>query len=58
MIPRIEQVANETGLPLINENTPLLSHPDYFVDGVHPNDEGAEVIANVIYQELTLNEET
>ena len=58
VIPRIEQVANETGLPLINENTPLLSHPDYFVDGVHPNDEGAEVIANVIYQELTLNEET
>ena len=53
VIPHIEQVANATGLPVINENTPLMNHPNYFVDGVHPNDEGAEVIADVIYQDLT-----
>lgn len=52
VIPLIRQVANDTGLPLIDAYTPLLNHPDYFVDGVHPNDEGARVIAETIYQRI------
>jgi len=56
--PRIEQVANETGLPLINVYAQLLNHPDYFLDGVHPNNEGAQVIANTIYQQITSSQET
>lgn len=53
VIPRIEQVANELGLPLIDVYTPLAGHPEYFVDGVHPNYQGASIIANEIYKALT-----
>ncbi len=53
VIPSIRQVASQTGLPLIDVYAPLLNHSEYFVDGVHPNVEGAQVIANVVY--VTLN---
>jgi lysophospholipase L1-like esterase len=53
ILPKIEQLANETGLPLIDIYTPMLGHPEYFVDGIHPNTEGAQVIANIIYQQIT-----
>jgi lysophospholipase L1-like esterase len=52
VIPRIQQVANALNLPLINVYTPLLNHPEYFPDGVHPNSEGAQVIANIIYNAI------
>lgn len=52
IIPMIKQAANDTGLPVIDAYTPLLNHPDYFVDGVHPNDEGARVIAEIIYAHI------
>jgi acyl-CoA thioesterase I len=52
IIPKIRQVAAETGLTLIDTNTPLLNHPDYFVDGVHPNSQGAKVIAQTVYQAI------
>ena len=51
----LKQVANETGLPLIDVYTPMLDHPEYFPDGVHPNNEGAQIIANTIYYALTSN---
>ena len=53
VIPRVEQVANDLGLPLIDAYTPLVGHPEYFVDGVHPNFDGASVIANQVYKALT-----
>ena len=53
VIPRIEQVANELGLHLIDVYTALINHPEYFLDGVHPNGEGAKLIANVIYEAIT-----
>jgi acyl-CoA thioesterase I len=53
VIPRIEQVANDLGLPLIDLYTPLVDHPEHFVDGVHPNFDGASIIANQIYKALT-----
>ena len=52
VIPLVRQVAQDKGLPVIDTYTPLLNHPDYFVDGVHPNSEGAEVIAQTIYQAI------
>lgn len=52
IIPRIQQVANQFNLPLIDVYTPMLNHPEYFSDGVHPNNIGAQVIANIIYQAL------
>jgi len=52
VIPGIEQVAKDLGLTTIDVYTPLFNHPDYFVDGVHPNNEGASVIANEIYKAI------
>jgi lysophospholipase L1-like esterase len=53
IMPKIEQVANETGLPLIDVYEPMLGHSDYFIDGVHPNGMGAQVIADTIYSQIT-----
>lgn len=53
VIPRIEQVAKETSLPLIDVYTPLANHPEYFLDGVHPNGEGIKIIATTIFNAIT-----
>ena len=50
VIPGIEQVADELDLTLIDAYTPLDGHPEYFVDGVHPNYDGASIIASEIYE--------
>jgi acyl-CoA thioesterase I len=42
-------VANQLGLPTIDVYAPLLDHPEYFFDGVHPNNEGSIIIAEKIY---------
>jgi lysophospholipase L1-like esterase len=55
VIPRIQQIADTMNLPLIDAYTPMLNHPDYFTDGVHPNSKGAQVIANTIYNAITAN---
>jgi lysophospholipase L1-like esterase len=52
VIPAIEQVANETNLPLIDLYTPLLDHSAYFKDGVHLNDYGSQAVASIIYHAL------
>jgi acyl-CoA thioesterase I len=49
VVPAIVEVANVTGLPLFDVHTPLLAHPDFFIDGVHPKVSGAIVIADVVY---------
>jgi acyl-CoA thioesterase-1 len=55
VIPRIKQVANDSGLPIIDVYTPLINHPEYFPDGVHPNSWAVRVIVDTIYQALTSN---
>jgi acyl-CoA thioesterase I len=52
IIPRIHQVADSFGLPVIDVYTPLVNHPEYFSDGVHPNAEAAQLIANTIYNTI------
>ena len=52
VIPRIEQVATALNLTTIDVYTPLVNHPEYFVDGAHPNNEGASLIASEIYKAL------
>jgi hypothetical protein len=51
----IEQVANELRLPTIDVNAALTNHSEYFEDGVHPNIEGAELIASEINEVITFN---
>jgi acyl-CoA thioesterase-1 len=50
IIPRIEQVAKDLGLPTIDVYTPFVNHPEYLKDGVHPTSEGASIIASEIYR--------
>ncbi|XHH07719.1 MAG: GDSL-type esterase/lipase family protein [Candidatus Bathyarchaeia archaeon] len=56
IIPNIEQIADDLDLPTIDVNSVMTDHSDYFKDGVHPNDEGAEVIANTINGAITQND--
>jgi acyl-CoA thioesterase-1 len=53
VIPKVNQTANDLGLPTIDTYTPLLDNPEAFQDGVHPNLEGAQVIASEIYNAIT-----
>lgn len=49
----IERVAIVTGTPLIDLNTPLFNRPDLFPDALHPNAEGAGIIAETVYKAIT-----
>ncbi|MGA2386727.1 MAG: GDSL-type esterase/lipase family protein [Candidatus Bathyarchaeia archaeon] len=52
VIPNIIQVANQTHTHLIDAYTPLLNHPELFVDGIHPSADGAKIIAQAVYTAL------
>jgi len=53
IVPQIRQVANETGMQLIDIYTELAGRRDCFLkDGVHPNKIGSETIATKIYTEI------
>jgi lysophospholipase L1-like esterase len=53
IIPDIEQVANNTGAPVIDIYDALLGHSAFFPDGVHPDPDGSVLVANVTYAALT-----
>jgi lysophospholipase L1-like esterase len=48
VLPAIRDIATQTGVTLIDNNTPLLNNPGLFSDGVHPTAEGAGIIANTV----------
>lgn len=48
VVPAIRTIATETGVTLIDNNTPLQNHSELFSDGVHPTTQGAGVIANTV----------
>jgi sialate O-acetylesterase len=50
---RIRQVAAAAGTGLIDLYTPLHTHPDLFPDALHPNAEGAGILAKTVYGALT-----
>lgn len=56
VLPLIEQVAGNMSLPVLDVNAALTNHPEYFVDGVHPNSNGASAIAAEISQAITLED--
>ena len=51
----IRQVATAAQVPIIDLNTPLYSRPDLLADAIHPNAEGAKIIAETVYGALTGN---
>lgn len=50
IIPIIKKVAADRGLPTIDLYTPMLTHQAFFPDNVHPNNEGHDSIAAIIYR--------
>ena len=52
VIPSIKQAANESNLPTIDVNSALADYSGYFPDGIHPNEEGGQLIANEIYNAI------
>ena len=52
MLPLLQQVAAAKGLPVIDVDTPTASHPELFPDGVHPNDTGYALVAQVMHDGL------
>ena len=46
IIPHTGDVANKMSLPLIDVYNSFGNHTDYFQDGVHPNSQGAALIAS------------
>lgn len=49
IIPLIKQVADELKLPVIDLYSALDGHPEVFPDRVHPNDDGATLIAKAVH---------
>ena len=43
--PAIARIAKQLGLPVIDAYTPLVDRPDLFPDNLHPNAEGARLLA-------------
>ena len=54
IIPKIVDLADKMNLPLIDVYTAFGNHPDYFVDGVHPNSKGATLIAREVYEAIKM----
>ncbi|MFT4156275.1 GDSL-type esterase/lipase family protein [Parafilimonas sp.] len=50
LIPQIAK-ANNTGL--IDLHIPLYNRPDLFPDALHPNEEGAAILAKTVYEKIT-----
>ena len=54
VLPKIDDVANKLNLPTVDIYNAFSNHTDYFMDGVHPNPEGSVLIANNVYDAITL----
>ncbi len=52
IIPMIKQIASELNLTIANFYNALDGKPELFIDGVHPNAEGAAIMALVAYNAI------
>jgi acyl-CoA thioesterase I len=50
--PMIEQMGKELALPVIDLHSALDRRPELFPDGVHPNADGAKLIAETIHAKI------
>ena len=51
-VPAVQEIAAARNLPLIDLHTFTDGHPEWFMDGVHPNAEGNRQIADYLYRQL------
>ena len=52
VIPFIKEVAQEENLPLVDLNTPMQGKRQYFPDTIHPNEEGQQIIADIVFENV------
>ena len=52
VIPKIQEVSSINNVVIIDNYTPLSGNSSLFVDTVHPNAQGAKVIAETVYQAI------
>ena len=48
IIPFVTKIAEDTGVKLIDLYNPLSGKPEYFPDKIHPDNNGAKIIASLI----------
>ncbi|HVU52110.1 MAG TPA: GDSL-type esterase/lipase family protein, partial [Polyangia bacterium] len=53
VIPLCRQAAAETGSGIVDVHDELADHPEYFPDGIHPDDMGTVAVAMLAYAALT-----
>lgn len=49
----LKEAVAVSGVDLLDLHGPLLARPDYFTDGVHPNDRGALEIASLVFDRIS-----
>ena len=52
IIPKTQDLANKMNLPTIDVYSAFCDSADYFKDGVHPNSQGAALIATEVYNAI------
>lgn len=51
----IDRIAASQGVELIDFYQPLIAHPDWLSDGIHPDPRGAKALAETVYKGITGN---
>jgi lysophospholipase L1-like esterase len=54
VLPHIDRLADQMNLPTVDLYSAFGEHSDYFMDGVHPDSDGASLIASNVYDAITL----
>jgi lysophospholipase L1-like esterase len=53
VVPLCRQAAAETGSGVVDVHDELAAHPEYFPDGIHPDDMGTVAVAKLVFAALT-----
>jgi lysophospholipase L1-like esterase len=53
VIPKVDNLADQMNLPIVNMYSAFGNHSDYFTDGIHPNNDGSLLIASTMYDAVT-----
>ena len=53
VLPGVRKIADATKVTLLDMNTPLSGHAEWFGDRIHPNGEGAKMIAATAFRAIT-----
>jgi alpha-L-fucosidase 2 len=54
VIPAIQQIAKNNQLETIDLNTPMKNKEIYFPDKIHPNEEGAKIMAGIVADKIKM----